>query len=173
MKLVVPGAPQQCQVRPGPDPAAAARLRHPGSIGARPRAHPAADRRRRRRLTLLCHPVAAACLPCPGHRHRNHRRAATARAERRKAHEKHPPAAQLGSPEEAARVRTRLISVSIPSRPVLSLGAGRRELRQPFWTSKRRTTEKGSGDDGAETARHTATTRLFQWRSIAKVPVNA
>ena len=48
------------------------------------------------------------------------------------AHEKHPSAAQLGSPEEAARVRARLISRSIPSRPVLSLGTDHREPCQPM-----------------------------------------
>ena len=42
MKLVVPGARNNAKCAPGPDPAAAARLRHPGSIGAKPRSHPAA-----------------------------------------------------------------------------------------------------------------------------------
>ena len=96
--------------RPGPDPASAARLRHPGSIGAKPRSHPAADRRGRRRLTLLCHPVAAACLPCPGHRHRHRLRAATAWADREHAHEEHLPAVQVGSPAKAAWVQARLTS---------------------------------------------------------------
>ena len=114
----------------------------------------------------------ASCLPRSGHRHGNPRRSATARADREHAHEEHPPAVQVESSAEAARVRTRLISRSIASRPVLSLGAGCRELRQPFRTSKRRTTEKGLRDDRMETVRHTALMRLCQWRSITRVPVN-
>ena len=89
------------------------------------------------------------------------------------AHEETPVCRSVGKPRGSGSGSRPLNLRSIPSRPVLSLDAGRRELRQPFWTSKRRTTEKGLRDDGAETARHTATTRLFQWRSIAKVPVNA
>ena len=96
------------------------------------------------------------------------------RADCEYAHEEHPAAIQVGSPAEAAWIRAPLDLQSIASWPVLPLGAGSRELHHNrFRTSKRRTTEKGLRDDGAETARHTATTRLFQWRSIAKVPVNA
>ena len=110
MKLVVPGARNNAKCAPGLIRLLLRAFAIQDRFGAKPRSHPAADRRGRRRLTFLCHPGTASCLPCPGHRHGNHRRSATAWADREHAHEEHPPAVQVGSPAKAAWVQARLTS---------------------------------------------------------------
>ena len=110
MKLVVPGARHNAKCAPGLIRLLLRAFAIRDRLEQNPDLTPEENRRGRRRLTFLCHPVAAACLPCPGHRHGNHRRSATAWADREHAHEEHPPAVQVGSPAKAAWVQARLTS---------------------------------------------------------------